>query len=90
MKPQSQPPLLPSGEAQPWPTTLPAPQLCWQVQDVENLQAELAKARQESTKQVDKTAAYKTHRQQLHQELRKKQSFKEQSKQEVRRFQVLL
>lgn len=90
MQPQSQTPLLPSGEAQLWPTTLPAPQLCWQEQDVENVQAELAKAWQESTKQVAKIAAYKTHRQQLHQELRKKQSFKEQSKQEVRRSQVFL
>ncbi|XP_036245982.1 polyamine-modulated factor 1-binding protein 1-like [Molothrus ater] len=58
-------------------------QLCWQVQDMENLQAELAQARQESTKQAEKIAAYKTHRQQLHRELRRMQTFKEQSKQEV-------
>lgn len=78
------------GEAQPRPTTLPAPQLCWQVQDMDNLQAELAQARQESTKQAEKIAAYKTHRQQLHRELRKMQSFKEQSKKEVRMSQVFL
>ncbi|XP_053843321.1 polyamine-modulated factor 1-binding protein 1 isoform X3 [Vidua macroura] len=58
-------------------------QLCWQVQDMENLQAELAQARQESTKQAEKIAAYKTHRQQLHRELRRMQTFKEQSKQEA-------
>lgn len=57
---------------------------------MENLQAELAKTRQESTKQVDKIAAYKTQRKHLHRELRKMQSFKEQSKQEVRRPQVFL
>lgn len=90
MQPQSHTPLLPPGEAQPWPITLSAPQLCWQVQDMENLQEELAQARQESTKQAEKIAAYKTHRQQLHQELRRMQTFWEQSKREVRMSQVFL
>ncbi|XP_039552426.1 polyamine-modulated factor 1-binding protein 1 [Passer montanus] len=90
MQPQSQTPLLPPGEAQPWPTTLPAPQLCWQVQDMEKLQAELAQARQESTKQAEKIAAYKTQRHQLHQELRRMQTFKEQSKQETYSLQERL
>lgn len=90
MQPQCQTPLLPPGESQPQPTTLPVPQLCWQVQDMENLQAELAQARQQSTKQAKKIAAYKTHRQQLHRELRKMQSSKEKIKQEVRVSQVLL
>ncbi|XP_038003737.1 putative uncharacterized protein DDB_G0271606 [Motacilla alba alba] len=65
-------------------------QLCWQVQDMENLQAELAQARQESTKQAEKIAAYNTHRQQLHREMRRMQTFREQSKQEVRMSQVFL
>ncbi|XP_068059415.1 polyamine-modulated factor 1-binding protein 1 isoform X2 [Anomalospiza imberbis] len=65
-------------------------QLCWQVQDMENLQAELAQARQESTKQAEKIADYKTHRQQLHRELRKMQTFKEQSKQETYSLQERL
>lgn len=90
MQPQSQTPLLPLREAQPWPTTLPAPQLCWQVRDVEDLQEELAKTLQESTNQVDKIATYKTHKQRLLRKIRKMQSFKEQSKQEVRRSQVFL
>ncbi|XP_030811597.1 uncharacterized protein LOC115907706 [Camarhynchus parvulus] len=54
-------------------------QLCWQVQDMENLQAELAQAWQESTKQAEKIAAYKTHRQQLYREPRRMQTFKEQT-----------
>ncbi|RMC09405.1 hypothetical protein DUI87_14413 [Hirundo rustica rustica] len=65
-------------------------QLSWQVQDVENLQAELAQARQESSKQADKIAAYRIHRQQLHRELRKMESFKEQSKQETYSLQERL
>ncbi|TRZ15445.1 hypothetical protein HGM15179_011692 [Zosterops borbonicus] len=58
-------------------------QLCWQVRDVEDLQEELAKTLQESTNQVDKIAAYKTHKQRLLRKIRKMQSFKEQSKQEI-------
>ncbi|KFO63403.1 Polyamine-modulated factor 1-binding protein 1, partial [Corvus brachyrhynchos] len=61
-----------------------------QVQDIDNLQAELAEARQESTKQAEKIAAYMTHRQQLHLELRKMQSFKKQSKQETYSLQERL
>ncbi|XP_077041001.1 polyamine-modulated factor 1-binding protein 1 isoform X2 [Agelaius phoeniceus] len=57
---------------------------------MENLQAELAQARQESTKQAEKIAAYKTHRQQLHRELRRTQTFKEQSKQETYSLQEKL
>ncbi|XP_005052270.1 PREDICTED: polyamine-modulated factor 1-binding protein 1 isoform X2 [Ficedula albicollis] len=65
-------------------------QLCWQVQDMENLQAELDQAQQESAKQAEKIAAYKTHRQQLHRQLRKMQSFKEQNKQKTSSLQERL
>ncbi|XP_056356654.1 polyamine-modulated factor 1-binding protein 1 isoform X2 [Oenanthe melanoleuca] len=65
-------------------------QLCWQVQDMENLQAELDQAQQESAKQAEKIAAYKTHRQQLHRQLRKMQSFKVQSKQKTSSLQEKL
>lgn len=66
-----------------WPTTLPAPQLHVQVQDMATLQAELAQAQQEKSKQEEKIAAYEEQRQQLHWELRKLQGSQEQSKQEV-------
>ncbi|KFP79508.1 Polyamine-modulated factor 1-binding protein 1, partial [Acanthisitta chloris] len=54
-----------------------------QVQDMANLQAELAQAQQGNTKQEEKIAAYKEQRQQLYRELRKMQSSQEQSKQEA-------
>ncbi|KFP56755.1 Polyamine-modulated factor 1-binding protein 1, partial [Cathartes aura] len=54
-----------------------------QVQDMATLQAELAQAQQEKSKQEEKIAAYEEQRQQLHWELRKLQGSQEQSKQEV-------
>lgn len=66
-----------------WPTTLPAPPFCMQVQDMATLQAELAQAQQEKAKQKEKIAIYEEQRQQLHWELRKLQVSQEQSKQEV-------